>query len=312
MKKISINLYNACEYANENSQISKTKIGEMFEVDRHSISQHLKDYLNYSILFNDEYYYLSEEELKPVLFWLDNHKRYSLREISKKFSVKPDTIKRRLEVLGENYTAYRRKIFNQSAFKSIVNEGQAYWLGFILADGYLDIDRGCLRIKLAQKDENHLLKFINFMNGENIEIKHDIGGAYAHNNVCSYITFNSRLLTNDLFNQHIEQNKSGKEKPVKMPNLELTLAYIRGMIDGDGHVEDGYFKYVGSKESCEYVKNIFSQWYNFNPNNKYIYKHGKIFSFEVRSKQINKILHLIYDNATIYLDRKYKIVQNIK
>lgn len=43
MKKINKSLYDACEYA-QTSNKSLTKIAEMFNVDRHSISRHLNDY----------------------------------------------------------------------------------------------------------------------------------------------------------------------------------------------------------------------------------------------------------------------------
>ena len=94
-------------------------------------------------------------------------------------------------------------------------------------------------------------------------------------------------------------------------NENLVLAYLRGIIDGDGHIESGYFKLVGSKEVCQYVKEVFSQWYDFKSDKKYIYEYGTIYSFEIRSKNVNNILKRIYQDATIYLDRKYEIVQKI-
>ena len=141
-------------------------------------------------------------------------------------------------------------------------------------------------------------------------IKYDTGGAYTKNNICSFVEFDSKELIQDLKLYNLYQGKSGNEQPINMPNEQMELAYLRGMIDGDGHVENGYFKYVGSLKSCQYIKNKFSKWYDFKNENKYIYKHGTIFSFEIRSKQVNEILKKIYNNATIYLDRKYQTVQN--
>lgn len=311
MKKISKKVYFACEYMSEHRNESLTKIANLFQVDRHTISKHLSDYKNYNIFYEDEYYLMSEEEKAPALFYYNNP-NINLTEVSKKYGVKGDTIKRRLKVLGLDYSQHMIRQYNRDAFKNLQTLEQAYWLGFILADGYINEERNFLRIKLGSKDVKHLHKFAEFMNSVDEDvIKSDIGGAYTKDNLCYYIEFSSKQLISDLKQYGLFQGKSGNEKPIKMPTEEMTLAYIRGMIDGDGHVENGYFKYVGSLESCEYLKDIFKEWFDFNSNCKYIYQHGTIYSFEIRNKNINPILKKIYSNATVFLDRKYEIVQNL-
>ena len=52
--------------------------------------------------------------------------------------------------------------YNRHIFDNINNEEKAYWLGFIVADGYLNSDKHMLRIKLGNKDKQHLIKFIKF------------------------------------------------------------------------------------------------------------------------------------------------------
>ena len=46
--------------------------------------------------------------------------------------------------------------YNRHIFDNIDNEEKAYWLGFIVADGYLNLDKHMLRIKLGNKDKQHL------------------------------------------------------------------------------------------------------------------------------------------------------------
>ena len=53
--------------------------------------------------------------------------------------------------------------YNRHIFDNIDNEEKAYWLGFIVADGYLNLDKHMLRIKLGNKDKRHLIKFIKFI-----------------------------------------------------------------------------------------------------------------------------------------------------
>ena len=309
MKKISKQLYEACEYLDLiKPQTSITQIAEQFGVDRHSISKHIQDYKDYKYLYEDEYYLITQEELEPVYYFLE-HENEPILNIAKKFKIKPDTIKRRLAVLGQTYITRTKRHFNRSIFHQLETEEQAYWLGFILADGYINEERNFLKIKLQKSDENHLKKFAIFMQEEDENIiKYETGGAYTKNNLCVSIEFYSKELITDLKQYKLFQKKSGKEQPIDMPNESLQLAYLRGMIDGDGHIENGYFKYVGSLQSCEYIKNKISKYYNFNPNNKYIYPKETIYSLEIRNKDINSVIKKIY-NGNIYLDRKYEIVQ---
>lgn len=311
MKKISKNLYDACEYYLSKQTESYTSVAEKFKTDRHSLVKHLEDYKLYEYQ-NEEYYYLiNAKEKEPVEYFI-SHPDLSLLEVCRRFGTKPDTIKRRMSVMGIPYETRQMKKYNRKAFSNIISEEQAYWVGFILADGYVNEDRNSLRIKLGQVDRDHLIKFSNFMDEPSTNIKSDVGGAYTKDNVCYYVEFNSKEIVSDLKKYNIHQRKSGVEKPYCFNNIILDNAYIRGLIDGDGHVEDGYFKLVGSLEICQYVKDYFSKWYNFQEDKKYIYEYGTIFSLQIRSKKVNDILYNLYNNASIYLDRKYQVVQNFK
>ena len=53
--------------------------------------------------------------------------------------------------------------YNRNIFNKIDSEEKAYWLGFIVADGYLNINKHMLRIKLGNRDRSHLIKFIKFI-----------------------------------------------------------------------------------------------------------------------------------------------------
>ena len=300
MKKISKNLYDACEYYLNKQRESYTKVAEKFKTDRHSLVKHLKDYKTYEYQSGEYCYLIDAKEKEPVEYFI-SHPETSLSEVCRIFGTKPDTVKRRMSVMGIEYEARQIRKYNRKAFSNLDTEEQAYWIGFILADGYVNEERNSLRIKLGQIDKNHLVKFSNFMGEQNTNIKSDIGGAYTRDNICYYVEFNSKELVSDLTKYNIHQCKSGVEKPYCFNNALLDNAYVRGLIDGDGHVEDGYFKLVGSLEVCQYVKDYFSKWYNFQENKKYIYEHGTIFSFQIRSKKVNDILYNLYQYYYFHL-----------
>ena len=309
MKTISKNLYDACEFYLQNQGLSLTKAAAIFSVDRHSIKKHLIDYKSYSHFFKDQCYLITEEELIPVNYFLADKKR-SLTEVCKKFKIGPNTIKTRMKILGIEYQARRERIFNLRKFQEIDTEEKAYWLGFILADGYLNEDRNFLNIKLGIVDEKHLEKFATFMEEKDYKIKYDIGGAYTRDNPVCYIDYNSKELVADLKKWGIFQGKSGKEVPIDFIDDNLKKSYIRGLIDGDGCVKNNFFSYVGSIESCQYVKDYFSKWIDYKENCNYIYKKGTIFTFCLKNQQVNNALKEIYLNSSIYLDRKYEVVKN--
>ena len=64
--------------------------------------------------------------------------------------------------------------YNRHIFDIVNTPEKAYWLGFIVADGYLNIDKHMMRIKLGNQDKCHLEKFIHFINGNDEMLKSEI------------------------------------------------------------------------------------------------------------------------------------------
>lgn len=94
------------------------------------------------------------------------------------------------------------KDYNRHIFDTIDTPEKAYWLGFIVADGYLNVNRRMLRIKLGDIDKNHLLKYINFLGGDEDMLKsetHNITG-----NTQWYVTTYCKEIKDALINLSIE------------------------------------------------------------------------------------------------------------
>lgn len=140
----------------------------------------------------------------------------------------------------------------------------------------------------------------------NEHIKECVGGAYTHDNLCYELTLNGRELIESLKKYNLFQGKSGKEIPYIFNDEKLDTAYIRGMIDGDGHIAPRGLKYVGSFESCTYIKEYFGKHGVIYTNNcEYIHNYDKIKCLEIMNKEAKKVLFSIYNDASIYLDRKF-------
>lgn len=201
--------------------------------------------------------------------------------------------------------------YNRHIFDVIDNEEKAYWLGFIVADGYLNLDKHTLRIKLGHKDKQHLLKFINFVNGTEEMLKSEIHAITGNENY--YVSLYSKEIVEALQKLGIEQAKSGKEKVCKIEPVHYK-DFIRGLWDGDGFIRENLsgIGLVGSYEILNFVQQFFKEQLNIEPLK--IYEHCNTYKIEYRSKKkaIPLITHFLYDNSKIYLDRKKELVDQIE
>lgn len=203
------------------------------------------------------------------------------------------------------------KDYNRHIFDVIDTPEKAYWLGFIIADGYLNVNRRMLRIKLGDKDKAHLEKFIAFLGGDNTMLKsekHNITG-----NTQWYVSTYSSEIKDALIKLKVEQAKSGKEH-VPPIDKQYYRDFIRGLWDGDGFIRETLngIGLVGSFECLSFVQNFFKEQLDIQPLK--IYSHYNTFKIEYRSTQnaIPKIISYLYQENDIALDRKMELANQIK
>ena len=204
---------------------------------------------------------------------------------------------------------------DEGYFNIIDSEEKAYWLGFIYADGYITGDK--LGIALSSVDINHLIKFkkcIKATNPINTYLSKSTE-KYKSVEYCRILLRSSKLV-NDIRDKGVFNNKS---LIIKFPSeyvldRKLYGHFIRGYFDGDGSLvlskNSINFKICGTKEflkklikifnessTYEFKNRLFKRWNN--ENNTYYLSYGGI------NKTLN-IMNYLYDNAEIYLDRKYE------
>jgi hypothetical protein len=138
-------------------------------------------------------------------------------------------------------------------------------------------------------------------------IKHELGGAYNKDNPVCTIKISSVEIVSNLKEKGISSRKSGKEIPYICSTPKLEKAYIRGLVDGDGYLRNTEFGFglVGSESICKYVKDFLNNNVVDTTTNS-ILDHGAIKKFQIGGKiKSSKIIHYLYNNANVYLDRKY-------
>lgn len=227
--------------------------------------------------------------------------------IAKEYNVSSQTIRRRLDSMNIESRKTRKYFINEHVFDKIDSSEKAYWLGFILSDGYLNEARGFMRLKLGELDKDHVEKFAKFMGykDEDNAVKfeyHNITGKKIY-----YTTINSKYFTKRLVELGVRQAKSANEQWCNEIPKEYIKDYIRGIIDADGYISYKKFDICGSEDVLSHIKVFFKNKYSLTShdiqdhcNTKRLYMHKLN-----RESALNDIY---YDNA-VSLDRKYKIVK---
>ncbi|MHA2281527.1 MAG: hypothetical protein ACXAC5_11790 [Promethearchaeota archaeon] len=189
--------------------------------------------------------------------------------------------------------------FNESFFEEINTEEKAYWLGFIMADGCVSVTQyPKVQIKLHIKDELHLIKWHKSIRSCNK--LSTIVGKFKQS------THYSSKMCNDLIELGCVPNKS---LLLKFPKLQEDLQHhlIRGYFDGDGCVSfstNRKIGFIGTKQFLISVHDILQQNECLRTNGWWGVA-GQAFRWEVHGNKITqRVIDYMYNNATIYLDRK--------
>ena len=202
-----------------------------------------------------------------------------------------------------------QKYCEENIFETIDSEEKAYWLGFLYADGCVSSNRNTIEIGLAVIDKEHLEKFKKFIKSE-----HKIGLHQGKLGDSYRISIRSDKMKSDLIKLGCTPKKS---LTLTFPNENqvpenLIKHFIRGYFDGDGCVSIGKSEYVDLISTIEFLECIKDILLKMNIKSTIIplatkNRNSNNYRLVLTNKQGRKdFLKYIYDNANIYLDRKYE------
>lgn len=242
---------------------------------------------------------------------------YSSKKISSELKIRGIAIKK-------NDFYARKYNCNSNYFSVIDTEDKAYWLGFILADGYLSpINKHETSPKLGISiiDKEHLDKFKSNINTNYPIHTYEVTSGYKVGSTYHRIIIKDNQIVNDLIKNGIEYNKTGKVKyPIVMKNHRFERDFLRGYFDGNGNIRGSYksFKngaeriyykigFNGTYEFLSYIKeNIFHNIGNRELGQRHPDRNNNNYDFEINKiKDIHTVLDYMYQDATVYLNRKY-------
>jgi len=144
-----------------------------------------------------------------------------------------DAIKLRAEKFKIKRYNNERRFIDLDVLLKDTNESY-YWIGFIMADGHIHNNKR-LKICLSIKDEEHLIKFKNF-------IKYEGELAYGNNNNRDNTTISvmdTKYIKKLCQKFDIKHNKTYNQCNIhKIKKNNLLLSLIVGFIDGDGSIRN--------------------------------------------------------------------------
>jgi hypothetical protein len=196
---------------------------------------------------------------------------------------------------------------NELFFDEILTEVQAYWLGFLTADGYVT-DRH-VRVRLQELDKSHLRKF-----AEALESNHPIFEGVHQGYYYADFIVGSKYMVGALANLGLTRNKSLTIQQSTQVSLDLLPHYWRGVFDGDGSLISQVYsgrkseRWALSLVGNEYIIASFTNFVSQELGEKGIHRivgntHSVTYSGITSPQNISQLL---YKDANIYLERKYE------
>ena len=225
--------------------------------------------------------------------------RLSYAEISRSTGRSWSAVRNRASYLGMTGSSnLGRKYSANTEFFSTPNIINSYWAGFIAADGCVS-DGGRLSIGLAVVDVAHL---------DRLCLDLDYTGGVKMYGAGPKLTVHSKKIVRDLKdNFNITPRKSTTLKP---PNINggLAMAYICGVIDGDGSISSKpRITIYGTGLLLEWIRGHFESW---TTESKYrrskvrkIQRH--LHSYKVSSRRASEVAEKLLSVDVPRLSRKW-------
>lgn len=236
----------------------------------------------------------------------------SMRAVAEEFGIDERTAKgllrkqgirtRTLSEIGRRYT------LDETVFDTIT-ESSAYWIGFLMADGCVYINKWKIFLKLAlcEIDAEHVREFGRFLKTDRpVETVHSEVNGYENSRPCASLTIYSKRIVESLARYGLTPRKSFTAKVI---GLEMNRDFWRGVIDGDGSVGTAKgaprLSLVGSYPMMEQFR-------------EFIYHHAPgaalqiadtwsgIHQVRVSHTRAMKLIEVLYGDCTVALVRKWE------
>lgn len=212
-----------------------------------------------------------------------------------------------------NSEIHKKYYVNSHYFDVIDTPNKAYCLGLLFSDGTISsLDKHIVRLSLQERDKNILEKMLIDMESNYPLHFIDCNSKNPNHKNQYFFSINDKGLCEGLYNHGMYANKSLTiEYPINMPS-EFDKDFIRGLLDGDGSISNcGHHAMItGTEMILTTIKsivdkelNIHSSICNCGKSHNPITKDFKVYG----RRQAYTFLSWLYDDAELYIDRKYNM-----
>lgn len=213
----------------------------------------------------------------------------------------------------------RKYNINFDYFDTVTLEN-SYWAGFIAGDGHISKDSNLVAITLNGKDHNHLEEFKKAVQYEGPIRYYEILTPLGNPTTQSRFASNVASWKTDLYkNFNIAcGNKTNNLEPPNNLTLNESLAYLKGLIDADGHIKIGpkskKLEIVGTHSLMNWcndlINSVTADLKRNDSVNVRVASNSKVVSrYQLRGPQFLKLASIIVDLNLPGLDRKWKPIQ---
>lgn len=307
--RLSLQEQNRIVYLYQNNNLSIQQISKQTHHQPSTVSKVLHNH-GIDIGLGLRQYVPTAEEINIIKEILENHG--SIKDAGKAINRDFTVIKR---IIKENNLVYDYRPYNKNLqhdfFSIIDSEEKAWLLGFLFTDGSVRQvgNSKQIRLSIQLRDEEIIDKIKSWLNIDTKTLYDTRPGKE-----CCGIEFTSSQIFDDLSNYGIIPNKTYITNTLSIEKIpkEFRRAYIRGLFDGDGiisftgniyEISCGFVSYFeeNALEFQAYVDTAL----NKESHNK-IHQEEHKFTCTWRGRQqVVSILSWLYDNANVYLKRKY-------
>lgn len=238
----------------------------------------------------------------------------SATEIAKILGIWRQTVYYKLKKINRSIPNYHNSLkFDNTVFDNIDTEEKAYWLGFLMADGYVSKNSNTVELSLKGDDNNHLSKYNDFIkNTQSIKFGKIVNKGKEYSRCRCAVTdnhFHNRLIELGCTPQ--------KSLTLKFPDKNifaeesLIRHFIRGYVDGDGclsYTKTGRLtiEIIGTKEFLEEIVSLYPSYFKKTLHKDKRRLSSNTYFITCSCNNADKFASILYDKSNIYLDRKYE------
>lgn len=245
---------------------------------------------------------VSEHTVTALL--VDHDAGVSTLALAKTHNLTPKVVRRVLREHGR--TEGRRPRVRDDLFVTPLTSTDAYWLGFLAADGYVNTNRGFARLKLSATDGDHVAALATYAGLSSTAVKHEVHSVTGNRQ--TYIDITGHTVVDRLCALGLTAGKTTRTVPPVDGNERH---YMRGLVDADGCISGQRLSICCTPVHAQWLSTLLTSVFALPPRTAY--EHMGIKRIYIPRTVTPHVLAWLYDDIPAHtaLPRKLAAVKTL-